>query len=66
MVCAYRNCNNDLEHKRKGAKFCSSSCKSAEKIYIRRSKIKIEKYKFIEMERIKHIEILRQLIKDMI
>jgi hypothetical protein len=65
-ICNYRNCNRSLEQRRKGAKFCSSSCKSAEKTYIKRYKDKIEKYKAVEMERVKQIKILKKLIKDMI
>jgi len=65
-TCQYRNCEGDLSHRRKGAKFCCGNCKAAEKVYRRRDKAKIEKYKAIEMERVELIKAMKQMIKDLI
>ena len=36
MTCNYRNCDNSLENKRKGSKYCCRACKSMERTYVKR------------------------------
>lgn len=66
MNCTYRNCENEIVGRRKDAKFCCPNCKAAEKVYRRRHKAKIEKWKAVEMERVELIKAMKQMIKDLI
>jgi hypothetical protein len=42
-ICQYRNCNNNINHMRTNAKFCSRNCKSCERKYKSNERKKIDK-----------------------
>jgi hypothetical protein len=60
IKCNYRNCDNTLEGKRKGSKYCCVYCKSNEKKYIKRKAILINKYKETAMNEISLIKWLKE------
>ena len=62
-ICNYRNCNNNLDKKRKGAKYCCVNCKTKEKIYLRRIKKRLEKWKAEEMRLVEVIKNMKQRVK---
>jgi hypothetical protein len=59
MECNYRNCENDLDHRRRGAKFCCRSCKTYERIYRQRHQKLIDDAKRIEQNKIDIIKMFR-------
>jgi hypothetical protein len=61
--CTYRNCNKDISEMRKDAKFCSRNCKTCERKYIKRLEEFINKYKQIEMLKVKQYKELENLVK---
>lgn len=62
-ICKYRNCRANINHKRKGALYCSRKCKANERKYVIRRKLFIENS--IEEERKKVISFknLKEILK---
>lgn len=62
--CNYRRCEKDLSKVRKGALYCCAACKNMEKVYRKREKAKIQKWKELEYIKIEEIKRLKELVKD--
>ena len=61
-ICEYRNCDNQLEVIRKTKKFCCTNCRKMEQTYLKRQRIKLEKYIKIELDKVNLIKYLKSLI----
>ncbi len=55
-MCQYRNCKVEVKGKRKGTKFCNTSCRKMEQTYQRRDLIKLTKQKEIIRNILNQIE----------
>lgn len=61
MECQYRNCNNQLEDKRKGTKFCCRNCKQMERTYLKRKEKFIKDNLELQLDKIRFIKIIKNL-----
>lgn len=62
-ICAYRNCNNSLQNKRKQAKYCCTSCKKMEQTYRKRYEAFIEKCIEKNKNLVDNIKLMKELLK---